>query len=1119
MRDLRAATPDRSRRFRPCRCAATARRRPAYTRPAASRWPSQFPPTTLAIVIAPLRGRLGRASTPAIVFGSFALALGLTAVQDSEALAQRSEARAPARAAAQTYDATDLRILDWTLWYVAKYYVEPERIDPHRMTIAGLEGLEQAIPQVLVEPLGGGKKATRVKVRVGTAEQEFELGSVDALWAVGTHVRDVFRFIARHTALTEDDRRDAEYAIVEGVLGTLDPHTNLLRPDEFDVMKTSTKGSFGGLGIEVGMRDGMITVIRVIDGNPASKAGIESGDRIVQIDEESTVTMTLNEAVDHMRGEPGTPVALHIRREGVDKPKRFRITRDVITLDSVTGTVLPGVNNEGQPVKVGLVQINRNFAQTTGKELRAKLAEFEKAGVRGIVLDMRDNPGGLLTAAVEVADAFLKSGVIVSTVGPGAPREDLTADERYDFADVPVVVLIDQGSASATEIVAGALRNLGRAVLLGRRTFGKGSVQVLHDRKVADKELALKLTIAQYLTPGDVSIQSVGVSPDLETLPVVVTKDFVAYHGRKRFDLVREESLASHLTSTKADPSQKITAGPLYFLSNAFVPDEDGNDDKSEAAKQKERDKARAAKTDKAGNLTVDALLEDPEIRMARDLVVWAPSPSRDAILAKIGDFVAKETALEEKRLTEAFAKRGIDWSPGTAPEAGKGAVLRMTVKTDKKDNTVLAGETGTVTISVTNEGTAPAYQVRAFTDSDYSYFDERELLLGRIDPGQTRTATAKVNVSEHELSRTDRMELQLFDRHGSTVSPSSQRFIDISSAGIPRPDFSLAYQLLDDPKAGANIHGNGDGALQVGERVRLRVHVRNTGEGQALDAWVNLKNMNGEAVFLHTGREQLKAMPTGDGRVVEFEFEVKKAPTEGEVKLQLSAHDAKIGVALAQKLHFPLAQSTVTVAPATGTAACEKTCELVQSPLAADQVVARAEPGSGLKVTGRADGWLRVDLDGKRFAFVKEAQAKLGERGGKPKITDVFAISPPRISLAQSPSQTADPRMKVSGTITDSEAVRDVFITVVNPSRDLFGKAEKVFYQAAANPKDGKLEFSADIPLTPGNNFIEVRAREDDDVSAAKHMWVLRTSGLEEARSNELHKSTGKLSVDTLSK
>ena len=1058
------------------------------------------------------RPRYAKASTPAIVFGSLALALGLTTLQDTEAQAQKGESRAPGRTA-QGYDATDLRILDWTLWYVAKYYVEPERIDPHKMAVAGLEGLEKAIPQVLVEPLpgAGGQKAQRVRVRVGTAEQEFQIGDIEALWAVGTHIREVFRFVTRHTNLGDEEQRNAEYAIVEGVLGTLDPHTNLLRPDDFETMKTSTKGSFGGLGIEVGMRDAQITVIRVIDGNPAAKAGIEAGDRIVQVDEESTVTMGLSEAVDRMRGEPGTTVTLYVRRDGSDKIKRVPITRDVITLDSVQGDVLPGTDAQGNPVKVGLVQINRNFAQTTGKELRAKLAEFEKAGVRGVVLDMRDNPGGLLTAAVEVADAFLKTGTIVSTVGSSSPREELSADDRYDFPNLPVVVLIDQGSASATEIVAGALRNLGRAVLIGRRTFGKGSVQVLHDRKVGDKELALKLTIAQYLTPGDVSIQSVGVSPDLETIPVLITKDYTAYHGRKRFDLVREESLASHLTSNKADPSQKIAAGPLYFLGNTY------EDDDGEAKKKKDS----KPKTDKTGRPTPEALLEDPEIRMARDLVVWAPTPSRDGILGKISDFVAQQTAIEQSRIIASLQKKGIDWNPGPAPAAGAKPVLRMAIRSDKTGNTIGAGESGTVTVTVTNEGTAPAYQVRAYSDSDYSYFDERELLFGRIDPGQTRSVPLKLSVSEHELSRTDRIEWQLFDQHAATVAPGSQTTIDVSAEGLPRPQFAYGYQILDDPKLGAGIHGNGDGALQVGERVHMRVNFKNTGEGQALDAWVTLRNLVGDAVFLHTGRENLKVVPAGDSRIVTFDLEVKKPAPDGVINLQLSVADAKIGASLVEKLKLPLAASTVTFAAGSGYVIAGGAVDLYGSPLPTqNQKVARAEAGSALKVLGVADGWYRVELDGKRFAFAKATDVKPGPASGKPKISEVLAISPPKIALVGAVTQTEADRVHISGVATDDEAVRDVYISVYNPSRNLFGSQEKVFYQAAADPKTGRLEFAADIPLTPGNNIIEIRARENEDVAATKQMWVLRTSGLKAARASQgTFATNGKLSVDTLSK
>ncbi len=1055
-----------------------------------------------------------RLSSPALIVTSLAFALGLTAFKDSEAHAGRPSAVTTARTT-QTYDATDLRILDWTLWYVAKYYVEPERIDPHKMTVAGLEGLEKSIPQVLVEPLGG-VRAPKVRVRVGTAEQEFVIGDVEALWAVGTHIREVFRFVMRHSNLGEDEQRAAEYAIVEGVLGTLDPHTNLLRPEDFETMRTNTKGSFGGLGIEVGIRNAQITVTRVLDGNPAAKAGVETNDHIVQIDGQSTVTMNLSEAVEQMRGEPGTVVTLYVRREGSDKIKKIPITRDIITLDSIQGEVLPGTDANGNAVKVGLVQLNRNFAQTTGKELRAKLAEFEKAGVRGVILDMRDNPGGLLTAAVEVADAFLSSGTIVSTVGTSSPREELTANSRYDFPDLPVVVLIDQGSASATEIVAGALRNLGRAVLLGRRTFGKGSVQVLHDRKVGDKELALKLTIAQYLTPGDVSIQSVGVSPDLETIPVMITKDYTAFHGRKRFDLVREESLSAHLTSTKADPSHQIAAGPLFFYGNV-----DDSDDENDSETKAPRRLRRTTKTadDKSGRPMAEVLLEDPEIRMARDLVVWAPSSAREDILAKIDTFVAQQTAIEDKRIHASLQKRGIDWSPGPASAAKPN--LRLSLTSDKPNHTIAAGDSGTVTLTVANDGTVPAFQVRAFSESDYSYFDERELLFGRIDPGQTKTATLKLTVAEHELSRTDRFDWQLFSQDGEVnLAATSQTILDVSSQGLPRPAFAYGFQVLDDPRMGANIRGNADGALQVGERVRVRMYFTNTGEGRAIDTWVTLRNLVGESVYLHSGRENVKAVPAGESRVVEFDMEVKKPPETGEVKLQLSVADAKIGASLSEKFSFPLAASTITFAGGSGHVTATSGADLFASPIPQTlQKVARAEPGSTFKVLGTADGWVRVELDAKRFAFVRATDVKQSG-AGKPKITEFLAVSPPKISLADTVTQTETESIQIRGVATDDEAVRDVYITVYNPARNLFGTHEKVFYQAAPNPSAGRLEFSANVPLTPGNNFIEVRVREDDDVIATKQMWVLRTSGLQEARANaNKFVSNGKLSVDTLSK
>ena len=1040
-------------------------------------------------------------STPVIVVGSLLGALSLTAFGDSQAQAQRTDPRKHARLV-PAHDATELRILDWALWNVSKSYVEPERIDPSKMTLAGLEALESTIAEVLVQPLSN---SMRVKVQVGTEVQEFQTGDVEALWAVGPHIREVFRFINRHTELTDEEQRNAEYAIVAGVLSTLDPHTNLLRPSDFADMKTSTKGSFGGLGIEVRMRDGTITVVRVISGNPASKVDMRPGDRIVQIDAESTVTMTLNEAVGRLRGPPGTTVDVYVMREGLKSPKRLPITRATIHLDSVVGELLSTTNEAGEVQKVGLVQIPRNFAQTTGRELREKLNEFEQAEVEGIILDLRDNPGGLLNAAVEVANAFLSSGTIVSTVGRGTrqAREVESADSRYDFPDKPLVVLVDQGSASASEIVAGALRNQGRAVVIGRRTFGKGSVQVLHDRKVGDDELALKLTIAQYLTPGDVSIQSVGVAPDLETIPVWIGTDQIDYFGVSRFDLLREESLASHLVSASAS-ARASAYGPLYFLTPGSI---NGSED-AKGKKPKPKDPP-----------TGENLLRDPEIRIARDLVLWAQSSDRDRLLSQMDEFVVQQQEIEQERIATSLEARGIDWRPSPKPAENNKPRLRVNVATNRADNVIRGGERGTVTLTVTNTGTTPASQVRAITNSDYRYFDERELLFGRIEPGASKSYSLPLSVSEHELSRTDRIDFHLFEQHGAILEEDSELHLDIAAEGLPRPQFAYGYQIVDDPSAGSNIVGNGNGMLEVGERVSLRVNVANQGEGPALDTWVTLRNRSGEAVFLHTGRERLKEIPPGGSRTVDLDVELRGSPEFDEAQFQLTVSDNKIAEALSERIVFDVGDSGTSVEPIRAGATTLREVDLYAAPQKGARLVGHAGDGAKFQITGETDGWYRIS-GGSGLAFVRQDDIEKTTKA--PRSIDSFKptymVSPPRISLVGAVTQTEGTKVHFGGVAIDEDAVRDVFITVYNPSRNLFGDREKVFYQANEDAASGKLEFAADVPLTPGNNLIEVHARQNDDVVAVKRMWVLRTSGLAEARAKEHDfRSKGQLRVDTL--
>ncbi|MEE9382735.1 MAG: MXAN_5808 family serine peptidase [Nannocystaceae bacterium] len=1030
-----------------------------------------------------------------IVVGSLFAALGLTAMGDTHAQANRNAAMHRGRLG-ETAIKGELRVLDWALWNISKYYVEPERIDPRGMTIGGLEALESAIPSVLVQPI---EQTDRIRVRVGTHEREFS-SQVNALWAVGPHVREVFSFIDEHAELSAEERQNAEYAIVEGVLGTLDPHTNLLRPDDFEGMKASTKGSFGGLGIEVGNRDGMLTVLRILEGNPAQDAGLHALDRIVQIDDESTVAMSLNDAVTRLRGAPGTSVQVFVRREGSPKPKKFSITRAIIRLDSVVSATLPVLHSDGRRTQVGFIQIPRNFSQTTPKELLVKLREFETIGVSGLVIDMRGNPGGLLAAAVEVTDAFLSSGTIVSTVGASESREESKADARYDFPDLPLVVLVNQHSASATEIVAGALRNHDRAIILGRRTFGKGSVQVLHDRRVNNRELALKLTTAQYLTPGDVSIQSVGVSPDLETVPVRISKENVWYYGKKRFDMLREESLAAHLNNSLARRDNS-TKGPLYLLDSGSLGEKTGDM------------KARY----RGQGLSDDALahLGDPEIRVALDLVAWMPSPRRDISLARIDEFIDEQSAQQNARIAESLALRNIDWASGTTPATGTSAKLQVTIKTDRPGNVIRGGEVGLLTVTVTNTGDAPAYRVRSISDSDYNYFDERELLFGKISPGEAKSASLKLSVSAHELSRSDRIDFHFSEQFGAVVA-SSRNFIDVSAEGLPRPLFAYGYQVLDDPTLSKGIVGNGDGALQVGEKVKLRVEVRNTGEGAALDTWIHLRNFYGETIFLNTGREHIGKLDPGQIASATFDFEVRKA--DDTPKLQLTVTDNKMGQVLSEKILFPIQADTPVLEGGPDGAITNVDIDLFSSMHDDARIIARAPAGSKLITRGVVDGWTRIHL-GDHIAFARSSDlSAIPKPRHADAVQSVLAVSPPRIALVGTITQTDHDTVHLSGVATDDDALRDVFISVANRSRDPFGSPQKVFYQAAAVPSSGRLEFAADVPLEPGNNLIEIYARENDEVIGSQRLWVLRTKGLAEARAAASDfLAAGKPPVETL--
>ncbi|MDG1289608.1 MULTISPECIES: S41 family peptidase [Lentibacter] len=380
---------------------------------------------------------------------------------------------------------------------------------------------------------------------------------------------DIFERI-RAQYVEEVDEGDLIEAAINGMLTSLDPHSSYLSPEDAEGMKVQTSGEFGGLGIEVTQEEGFVKVVSPIDGTPADEAGVESGDFITHVDGESLLGLTLDQAVEMMRGPVGSEIVITVAREGEDEPLEISIIRDTIKLTAVRSRV------EGTSVVLRVTTFNRQTSPNLASGIKEQI---EEAGgmdkVNGFILDLRNNPGGLLTEAIAVSDAFLESGEIVSTRGRN-PEDG----ERYNATagdltgGKPIVVLINGGSASASEIVAGALQDHRRAIVVGTKSFGKGSVQTVMPLR---GEGAMRLTTARYYTPSGRSIQALGVSPDIVVEQPRRKPDAETEEEQTKFDARTEADLRGSLNndSLTEDEIEQIKKDQEKALAAAKLREED----------------------------------------------------------------------------------------------------------------------------------------------------------------------------------------------------------------------------------------------------------------------------------------------------------------------------------------------------------------------------------------------------------------------------------------------------------------------------------------------------------------------------------------------------------------
>jgi len=393
--------------------------------------------------------------------------------------------------------------------------------------------------------------------------------------------------IIKKSYVEDVDTKKLIYGAINGMLSSLDPHSSFMPPDTYKEMKIDTKGAFGGLGIEISIKDGILTVISPIEDTPAFKAGIKSGDMILKIDDKFTKDLNINDAVKRMRGQKGSKVVLTIIREGLDKPKEYAIVRDIIQVKSVRFHLM----DDGY----GYLRIAQFQEKTDDDLLKALkvMKEENKGELKGLVLDMRNDPGGLLDQAVKVADHFVPEGqMIVYTEGREKDSKmQFTAKKGGKEPNYPIVVVINGGSASASEIVAGALQDHKRAIILGTQSFGKGSVQTIIP---LSDDSGLRLTTARYYTPKGRSIQAKGITPDITVEAVELPKTT----GKKDSMHLREKDLENHF---ETEDKTKTDAGDVKK-------DEKKSDKKDE-------------KTEKTPQKLEESLKNDYQVLRALDLL------------------------------------------------------------------------------------------------------------------------------------------------------------------------------------------------------------------------------------------------------------------------------------------------------------------------------------------------------------------------------------------------------------------------------------------------------------------------------------------------------------------
>jgi len=751
-------------------------------------------------------------------------------------------------------------------FFLKRYYLDLSRAqgstDARYLLRRALTSLENSADEVYIDD--SDPENPHITIHIGDRVITRTLTNVKTLVHASATLTDIFNnFLQKYYDDENEPLNEVRYATANGLLSGLDPHTLVFSPKAFKDFYVHIEGEIFGVGMLVGVRKGKLHVIQVLNDTPAKRAGFQNGDTIAKIGDESTINMTVNEAVQKIRGPRGSEIVLTVKRriEEDDKLKTIPISvvRDRVVIKSVVSKLLPG--------GIGYVEVN-NFDKNTVSSLKENLeklrTENDGKSISSLILDVRRNSGGLLKQASEMSDLFLKSGELYAIYDKDGVTEHQSIDEGNEPA-FPIVMLCSENSASGAEIVVGALQQNDRAIVLGTRTFGKGSVQQLHPlrRLGGEFEPQLKITVSEYLIPGQISIQEKGVVPDILATRAIFSEKGINLIPNSRRGT--EADYKHHLVSKFArdiEPNSSLRYPYVYTEQE----EEFGDPFMSENIKPE----------------------EDTLVQIAIDLLKTAKAPfSRAKFLRDQQGLIDEIRKKRFEAIVAQLGERDIDWSEGKNPEEAPPVSMNIShefVKEPSNDEDNPYPERSLfIRARLTNNSPHTLYRVHATTDSDYSLYHEREFLFGKIEPGATIERSIESMIYPTSATRSDVFTAQIH----VPGQPNSVTKVDyeVELPGEDFPEFAYSLNLLDATTKAPITH------ISPRLDATLVAEITNTGKQVMKKGIGILRNKTGKEIFLEVGRIDIENLEPGETKKIEFRFQVRE---DSEVE----RYDFEFGVA-----------------------------------------------------------------------------------------------------------------------------------------------------------------------------------------------------------------------------